>query len=362
MGLIQTLADMETRVSQDLNDVALAKWPLPLLDRCIERAVKEYSFVWPRLMGMVMPGVVGVRYYPLPQLATGALAAAPAAPVLTEVVASGALPVQKVFVKITAANQTMESPPSAEASFLMTGAGHSLNVALLALPAGADHWNVYAGLVSGGEFWNGNFAAGPGTYVLSALSPQASVILPGQSAPAVGNQGLKLSEPTQSQTAWWVEELEFPVGFWPPRRVPFKEPTGQGQIVALDLPPDRLPQTITGLPANAVQVLNVVYACVHQLDSTYNSILDQDTDVIATGAVYYALLQYGVSLGDNFQWFDGEMRDHLDDSMVPKRYQELAKDWGQNYRRQLKEVKTRRDFQAASIAQWGDVPRRWDRL
>ncbi|MBV8084232.1 MAG: hypothetical protein JO247_05400 [Chloroflexi bacterium] len=56
------------------------------------------------------------------------------------------------------------------------------------------------------------------------------------------------------------------------------------------------------------------------------------------------------------------MRDMLDDTMVPATSRPLGNDALAHYRAKLEEIRQHRDFQAAAIVQWGDVPRRWDRL
>jgi hypothetical protein len=109
-------------------------------------------------------------------------------------------------------------------------------------------------------------------------------------------------------------------------------------------------------------MMNVIYASLHQLDAGGSTILDQDTDVIALGACGYACLQYGTPAADNFRFQDGELRDSLDDSMVPRAWLELGRNTLLGYRARLDEIRRRRDYQAAAIVHWGDVPRRWDRL
>jgi hypothetical protein len=84
--------------------------------------------------------------------------------------------------------------------------------------------------------------------------------------------------------------------------------------------------------------------------------------VIALGAYGYACVQYGTPAADNFRFQDGELRDMLDDSMVPAAWFKLGQEALARYREKLEDIRQRRDYQAAAIVQWGDVPRRWDRL
>jgi hypothetical protein len=332
-----TLVDVELAVRQDLNDTdpSSYRWPTAILDRCIARALKEYSFVWPRLQGLVLPPVPGVRAYPLPAPST---LATPSAPGLTALPSGGSLPAGTLYVKVSAACGSSETAPSAEA-WAAVAAGGSVSVNLSATP-GAQVYNVYAGTAPGAEVWNGfTSLTGPGAYVVTSLSP-------------AGLQPLKLSEPVPSAQAWWVEEVEFPAGLWPAQTAPFEE---QGGLFVLNVDPGRV-------PAAGSTVMNVLYASIHQLDSGGTTVPDQDADVIALGAYGYACLQYGTPAADNFKFQDGEMRDALDDTMVPAAWLRLGQEALGHFRQQLDDIRRRRDYQAAAILHWGDVPVRWDRL
>src|SRR5712691_10726387 len=152
-----TLSDLETAVRQDLNDTDAAnyRWPPAIIDRCIARALKEYSFVWPRLQGIVVPLAAGVRAYLLPAPSTLSV---PAAPVLTALPAGGSLPAGLISVKLSAAVGSTETAPSAESS-IVVAAGGSISVQIGAI-AGAQAYNVYVGSAPGAEIWNGRAGAG----------------------------------------------------------------------------------------------------------------------------------------------------------------------------------------------------------
>ncbi|MBV8086911.1 MAG: hypothetical protein JO247_19055 [Chloroflexi bacterium] len=344
-----TLTDVETAVRQDLNDTDPTnyRWPTAILDRCIARAVKEYSFVWPRLQGIVIPVVPGVRAYPEPSPSSLAV---PAAPALTALPSGGSLPAGAVYVKVTAAAGSSETAPSAEASVAVAGNGAiAVNIAAV---AGARVYHVYAGAAFGGEMWNGcTTVTGPGAYTIASLAPLAATP-PGGSAQQNALVPLKLSEPVASVQAWWIEEIEFPVGYWPPRTVPFEE---QGGLFVLNVDPNVAPNVNS-------TVMNVLYAAIHELDVSGSTVLEQDSDVLALGAYGYACLQYGTAAADNFRFQDGEMRDSLDDTMVPAMWLKLGQQALAQYQAKLDDIRRRRDYQTAAILHWGDVPRRWDRL
>ena len=121
-----TLTDVETQVRQDLNDTDATgyRWPTAILDRCIARALKEYSFVWPRLQGIVLPVTPGVRAYAQPAVCT---LAQPPAPALTALPSGGTLPAGDVYVRVSAAIGSSETAPSAEAS-VAAAAGGSVSI------------------------------------------------------------------------------------------------------------------------------------------------------------------------------------------------------------------------------------------
>ncbi|MGH2519958.1 MAG: hypothetical protein ACRDF8_09165, partial [Chloroflexota bacterium] len=152
-----TLVDMELAVRQDLNDLDSTqyRWPTTVLDRCIGRAVREYSFVWPRIQGLVMPCLTGVRAYPLPVASS---LVAPAAPVLSLAAGSGWLPAGELFARVAAATLNGESAPSPEVALTLLMGDAAVLVNVGAVP-GASRYNIYAGAAAGGEYWNGQCTA-----------------------------------------------------------------------------------------------------------------------------------------------------------------------------------------------------------
>ncbi|GEM_PF-5783399 len=316
-----TLGDVETIVRQDLNDTDATsyRWPAAILDRCIGRAAKDYSLASPRLQPIVLPVLTGVRAYPLPAPST---LAAPAAPVLTAVAGGGSLPSGTIYVKLTAAVGSTESAPSAEAS-VSVGANAAVSVQI-ATVAGAQAYNVYAAAAPGAETWNGRRDnAGAGAYTLTSLAAEP----------------FRLPQPAASLQAWWIEEVEYPVGQWPRALAPFEE---QGGLFVLSLPPARLDGDI----------MNVTYAAIHQLDGSGSTIPDQDADAIALGAYGYACLQYGTPAADNFRLQDGEMRDALDDTMVPEAWRKLGNDALERFRERLEDIRRRREPQFGALVRW----------
>jgi hypothetical protein len=316
-----TLADLETIVRQDLNDTDATsyRWAAGILDRCIARAVKDYSLASPRLQPIILPVLAGVRAYPLPAPST---LAPPAAPVLTAAAGGGSLPAGTIYVKVTAAVGSTESAPSPEASVsVAANAAVSMQIATV---AGAQAYNVYAAAAPGAETWNGRTdSARAGAYAITSLAAEP----------------FRLPQPAASLQAWWIEEVEYPLGQWPRALAPFEE---QGGLFVLSLPPARL----------GGDVMNVTYAAIHELDASGSTIPDQDTDAIALGAYGYACLQYGTPAADNFRFQDGEMRDALDDTMVPAAWRTLGNDALERFRERLEEIRRRREPQFGAVVRW----------
>ncbi len=179
------LADMELAVRQDLNDLDSSqyRWASVVLDRCIARALREYSFVWPRIQGMVMPCSAGVRAYPLPVASS---LAAPAAPGLSLGPSPGSLSASPLYVRVSAATLNSESAPSVESQLTVPSAGASVLVSIPPV-AGALFYNVYVGGAAGGEYWNGQSSlTGPGAYTVTSLAPPAPLPPSSPSALAAG--------------------------------------------------------------------------------------------------------------------------------------------------------------------------------
>jgi hypothetical protein len=118
----------------------------------------------------------------------------------------------------------------------------------------------------------------------------------------------------------------------------------------------------TELPKDNTLVMRVFYATKHQLDSNGTTIPEVHRDIIVLGACAYAMQAYQVPTNDSFSFQDGQLRDHVDDSMTAGAWRDTATAKMQEFEARLTEIKQQRDFAASSRAHWGEVPRMYWRL
>jgi hypothetical protein len=135
-----------------------------------------------------------------------------------------------------------------------------------------------------------------------------------------------------------------------------KGPTGaQSPSFTLNLGP-------TELPKDNALLMRVFYATKQQLDTTASTIPEVHRDIIVLGAVAYCLEAYQVPTNDNFEFQDGGLRDHLDDTHIPASWLATAQYKMQQFEARLTEIKLQRDFASSARSHWGDIPLHWTRL
>lgn len=273
--------------------------------------------------------------------------AAPAQPALAAV-AGGSLAAGTIYVRVTACTQNTETAPSPEAS-VAVAANQAVSMNVPAV-AGAQWYSVYAAAAAGQERWMGfTTLTGPGAFTLASLVPQVG--LDGGMAANQGLEPLVLSDPLATGPCWWLESVEFPVGWWPPRYLAFEEQ--QGVFVLVDDPKK--------IPYDPSQVLNTIYAAAHQLDPSGTSLPDKDWDTVALGAAGFACLWWGLPLSDNFVYQDGEVRDRVDDSMVPRAWRDAGQARLLVFRERLENIRLNRRW-TTTAAQRRTRFTRWDPL
>jgi hypothetical protein len=116
------------------------------------------------------------------------------------------------------------------------------------------------------------------------------------------------------------------------------------------------------VPQDNTLVMRVFYATKHQLDSSGSTIPEIHCDIIVLGACAYAMEAYQVPTNDNFEFQDGGLRDHVDDTAIPTSWARATKNKMDQFLARLEEIKRQRDFASSARAQWGDIPLRWPRL
>jgi hypothetical protein len=116
------------------------------------------------------------------------------------------------------------------------------------------------------------------------------------------------------------------------------------------------------VPQDTTLVMRVFYATKHQLDANGSTIPEIHRDIIVLGACAYAMEAYQVPTNDNFEFQDGGLRDHVDDTSIPAAWAKASKNKMDQFLARLEEIKQQRDFASSTRVQWGDIPLRWPRL
>jgi hypothetical protein len=108
--------------------------------------------------------------------------------------------------------------------------------------------------------------------------------------------------------------------------------------------------------------MRIFYATKHQLDVNGSTIPEIHRDIIVLGACAYAMEAYQVPQNDNFAFEDGNVRDRIDDSMIPRSWINTAQYRMHQFVERLIEIKQQRDFATSARAHWGDIAIRYNRL
>jgi hypothetical protein len=349
------LTDLENKLRQDLEDPAGAnqRFATSDLDRAIDRAVDKYSQQSPLLLGSAQSTLPYSRTYPWPPAsATGApwwiesveyptgkfppkyvafrqdppgpVIGAPATALALSVAAqaSATLPSATYFCKFTWATGSGETLPSPESSIAVTLA-QALRVAIPAPPlGGVQYAYIYVSTSAGTETKQGNLNAAPAAGATLDANAGGTFV---QATPLVAGAGLPASNMTGQQT------------------------------FTLMLRDSRIPVDTMG-------IITMIAAYKHQVDLTLVTVPERHIDVIVLGAYAYCCLAWATPFADNFSFSDGELRDRLDDTQVNPMWKKQGDDANNRFKARLEEVKQQRDAGAAAVANWGDIPARWDRL
>jgi hypothetical protein len=71
---------------------------------------------------------------------------------------------------------------------------------------------------------------------------------------------------------------------------------------------------------------------------------------------------YQVPTNDNFEFQDGGLRDHVDDTAIPTSWAIASKNKMDQFLARLEEIKRQRDFASSARVHWGDIAWRYERL
>lgn len=387
------LTDIETAVRQDLFDPAGAnqRWATSDLDRAIDKAVERYSEYYPNIAYSDMASEPFQRTYPYPTpwnpaypiwwieriiyplQIYGSGFTPPGSGAILSTQAGSGLSIGTYQYAVTLLSQGGETPPSPISTITTTSGNTRIN--LTSIPLGAAQPTI-AGIATNTVIGRNIYRTlvGGSTLFLLATIPDNSTTTYLDSAPDSTLNNMP-SPPTLNTSG---------VMYWPPLERSFSEYSNlfdstaalaaggnlgtMGAVGSAAGPTGTQAPTFTlllnsvNLPKDNTLILRVFYATKHQLDTSGSTIPDVHHDVIALGACAYAMEAYQVAQNDNFSWQDGGLRDHIDDSMIPKSWAASAKNKMDQFIARLDEIKRNRDYASSSKVHWGDIPRQWNRL
>ncbi len=346
-----TLSDALTRLRQDIFDAAgpSPRWADSDLTRAIDRALDQYSFVFPwtqvalvsanggsRLVAVptvVDPaGVVGAAgtgpawwveacEYPTGQFPhfvvpfvekTQPCLPVPAAPSAAVVASTGPLNGSYTYVVTFRgiAGETVVSP----ASPAIVPANQRAEVTV---PLGPDPYclgrNIYRTAAGGSAYYYAGTIADNTTTLFSD---------------GVADGLLGVPAPVADST--------------------LNVPLVEMQLADAELPDPVDPGTV-----------QLSYASKHVLATNGTTVPEQHHDVVLLGAAAYACLAFQVGTNDLFDYQDGVMRDQVHEAKVPEHWLSVGNNLLSQFKQRLQEVKQQRDASYAAVAQWGAVARRW---
>jgi hypothetical protein len=387
------LSDIENAVRQDLFDPAGAnqRWATSDIDRAIDKAVERYSEYYPNIAYSDMASQPFQRTYPYPTSWNpayplwwiervlyplqiyGSRFTPPGSGAIVSTQTGSGLSIGTYQYAVTLLTQGGETPPS-PISTITTSSGNA-RVNLTNIPLGSAQpsiagistntvigRNLYRTLVGGSTLFL--LATIPDNTTTSYIDSAADSILSGMPSP-----------PTLNTSG---------VMYWPPLERNFSEYSNlfdstaalaaggnlgtMGAVGSAAGPTGTQEPTFTlmlnnvDLPKDNTLILRVFYATKHQLDSSGSTIPDVHRDVIVLGACAYAMETYQIPTQDGFSWQDGGLRDHVDDSMIPRAWAAGAKNKMDQFITRLEEIKRNRDYASSSRVHWGEIPRLWNRL
>ncbi|MBX5455898.1 MAG: hypothetical protein IRZ31_03270 [Thermogemmatispora sp.] len=386
------LLDIENALRLDLFDPTgpNQRWSNADLERAIDKAVIRYSQYYPNIGYCDMNTRPYQRTYPYPQpwnpvypvwwieriiyplQAYGSYFQPPPGGMSASPGSSGGLSAGLYQYAVTFLSEGGETTPSPVISVSVT---NNSSVSLSNIPLGPTQPTSASSAfhnVIGRNLYRTQ--AGGNTLLLlttlaensstSYLDTTADSVLAGRPpAPTVNTSGVMLWPPLERDFAEYSNLFESSTALAAGGNLGPQGSAGSGQgQPASQTPSFTLKLSSSELPRDNTLVMRVFYATRHQLDSSGSTIPEMHRDLIVLGASLYAMEAYQVPTNDNFSFQDGELHDHLDDSAIPRAWQEAIAARRTQFEARLQEIRNQRDFASAARVQWGDIPARWARL
>jgi hypothetical protein len=142
-----------------------------------------------------------------------------------------------------------------------------------------------------------------------------------------------------------VYRVEYPAGRYPPVYPPFRVSL-DGLTLTLLVPE----------PPAGAEPVNLEYGAVHLVDAAQSTLPPADEPVVLRGAYGFACEAYATAAGDNFRYEDGQDTGLVDDTAIPRRWAERAREALAGFRAELARLRSERALQAAARTAWGIPP------
>ncbi len=387
------LSDVEALVRADLFDPAGAtqRWATSDIDRAIDKAVDRYTEYYPNIAWADMASEAYQRTYPYPTswnasypvlwiervlypLQVYGSSFNPPSSGMSGAATSGAgLSIGAYQYAVTFLSQGGETTPSPVASVTTTSGNQKVNLSNIPLgPAAPNNPGIATNTVIGRNIYR-SLVGGSTLYLVATLADNTTTTYTDTAADSALSG--KPTPPTVNTSG---------VMYYPPRERAFSEYSNLydsslslaagGNLGTMGAVGSQAGQTGTAeatftlqltqaeVPQDNTWVLRVFYATKHQLDANGSTIPEMHRDIIVLGACAYALEAYQVPTNDNFEFQDGGLRDHVDDTKIPQSWAAAAKNKMDQFLSRLEEIKRQRDYASSSRVHWGDISYHYYRL
>jgi hypothetical protein len=387
------LTDIENAVRQDLFDPAGAsqRWATSDIDRAIDKAVDRYTEYYPNIAWADMASEAYQRTYPYPTSwnvsypvlwiervlfplqVYGSYFTPPSSGMSGAAAAGAGLSIGAYQYAVTFLSQGGETTPSPVANVTTTNGNQKVNLSAIPVgPASPNNPGIATNTVIGRNIYR-TLVGGSTLSLLATIGDNTTTSLSDTTADSALSG--KPNPPTVNTSG---------VMYYPPRERAFSEysnlydsslslaaggnlgtmgtvGTQAGQTGTLT-PTFTLQLTQAEVPQDNTWVMRVFYATKQQLDSNGSTIPEVHRDIIVLGACAYAMEAYQVPTNDNFEFQDGGLRDHVDDTSIPTSWATAAKNRMDQFLSRLEEIKRQRDYASSTRVHWGDIAFRYYRL
>jgi hypothetical protein len=387
------LADIEGYVRQDQRDPAgpAPRWATSDIDRAIDKAVARYTEYYPNIAWFDMVMEPYQRTYPYPTSwnpsypvlwiervlyplqVYGSYFSPPSSGMAAAAASGSGLGIGAYKYAVTFLSQGGETTPSPVASVTTTTGNQKVN--LSAIPIGPSQpstpgvatntvigRNLYRTLVGGSTlYWLATIGDNTTKTYTDSAADSALAGMPSQ--PAVNTSGVMYYPPREKAFSEYSNLYDSSLTLAAGGNLGIMGAVGSqvGQTGTIE-PTFTLQLTQGEVPQDNTLVMRVFYATKHQLDANGSTIPEIHRDIIVLGACAYAMEAYQVPTNDNFEFQDGGLRDHVDDTVIPSAWAKASKNKMDQFLARLEEIKQQRDFASSTRVHWGDIAFRYERL